>query len=188
MDALQAACARGKCTDEQITWWVYKGTLPKDANGYAKSLVAAYGEAGLLPVRAQCVVGIGEARVATELDVLMKDALGHMYVIENKTCNDKPTFEDAGSQWMKGVLSDVPCTRLNAAKLQAAVTRWMAEECYGCTISRAYVARADRSGCDLYETDDAWVTRGVNEVKRIIGELRAHYRSGPPKKKRKSKV
>jgi hypothetical protein len=163
------------------------------ATSFAHTFVQECARRKLQPGKAQGIVGVGAALAATQYDLLLIDEKGDDVMVEVKTDRiGEQAFRNHGGQMMRGALQHVPCSRLNMAKLQAAVTADWYRQTEGREVSRLYVARVGLDRCDFYPVADRWVSTALKAVSDILEERKtlkakkgAKPKSAPAAKKQK---
>lgn len=160
----EAAIGRGKKVDADLQYWTENGVLPEKAHACSRSLVRYFGRNKLKPFRAQRIVGIPNKRVATAIDLVLKDAEGKLVLVETKTSTNNAYFDKAGGQLLSAPLNDVPSSASSHALLQACFGKVCWEHEPGllkprAPISQVWVLRANLDGdITRYRCDgkDGW--------------------------------
>lgn len=146
---------RGSLVDKQITLWARSGGryLPPARHRFALRVMAAFRSWGWTPLSAQIVVTDG--RLATALDIKVKDRDGHVWAIELKT-GMQHTFELAQG-YLNEPLAFVPNSPHSHAMLQLAMGLALHDSPH-CT--SGYVVRVDSEGVHRYALE-SWAVKAI---------------------------
>lgn len=115
----------GNRSDDHLSRWANEGAVPKAGADprfdYIAQVLAAQ---RWLPVAAQCPVGCADLRLATKIDLVVQDVLGHIRILEIK-CGFDDYFDVQNQGPMKHPFQHVPASFRNKAFLQLMVTEYL---------------------------------------------------------------
>lgn len=163
---IEAAQELGKRVDHELKFWTITKTVPPKAHALTKHLIKFFGMQKWKPHMSQQIVGIPNCRVATQYDLLMKNAANELIIVEVKTGGDT-YFDESGDQKLDKPLENVESSRKTHALLEAL----FAKICYNTMypgskpVTKVYVVRASGTQIHLYEPSD-WIVKAEEDMRK----------------------
>ncbi len=172
--SIAAAQDRGTRVDEILTRWVTYGDSgidAKNSNKWSNALITFFKAQKWTPVKAQKIVGLAHYRVASAIDLLMRNEQKELILVEVKTTTGS-YFTKSGGQVLSKPFEHVPSSAQTHAFLEAAFQKicWESERISREAIQHVYVVEARGDGSVDAAGPGEWFTELLADMKQRMTE------------------